>query len=95
MKSFLSIFLLLMAACATNPYAQFYTDKTKGVDIANSGRFMIPTGDPLVVRGSDRQKDHIRMLEEGYVLLGLSSFNGGQVDENDAVEHGKQIHARR
>ncbi len=87
------LLVVLTTGCATNPYAEFYTDKTKGMDIEHSGRFIIPTEDPSVIEGEDMQKDGIRMLEDGYALLGISSFNSPPVDENEAVEHAKQIHA--
>ncbi len=95
MKSFIGVLLLslITAGCTSNPYAQYYTDKTKGIDIEKSGRFIIPTENPIVIRGTDVQKDHIHMMEEGYALLGFSAFNSPLVDENDAIVHAKQIRA--
>ena len=33
------------------------------------------------------------MYEDGYVMIGYSSFNAGEVDENEAISQAKKVHA--
>lgn len=87
-------FLLVLAGCA-NPYAKFYTDFTGGRDILEDPYFVISEDEPQLVRGTDGEKDIERMLENGYLCLGVSSFNSEGVDENKALEHAKKIHAEK
>ena len=46
-----------------------------------------------IYRGWDKDKDNILMLEEGYDLMGFSSFAGPYVPPSEALEYGKQIKA--
>lgn len=55
---------------------------------------VLPTGEPQVSRSSgDSKQDALRMAEDGYELVGYSSFNGSNVDENDAIAQAKKVHA--
>lgn len=90
----LLVVALLASGCVTtNPYSQFYQDQTGGQDISQLPNIEHPDGDPKVFRGTNVDADGQRMLEEGYVLLGYSSFNGGNVNEQNAVMHGRRIGA--
>ena len=93
MIGYLLALLLFMTGCATNPYSKFYTDNTAGMNIEKSGKFIIPTEPPVILKGDDIQGDGIRMLEDGYALLGFSYFNAGSADDDYAIEHAKQVHA--
>lgn len=85
-------FLLFLGGC-TNPYSQFYTDFTGGKNVLENPDVIIPTGEPKLMRGSNTEKDNKRMIEDGYFLLGVSSFNAAKVNQNLAVEQAKKIHA--
>lgn len=84
-------FILIFSGC--NPYSQFYTDFTGGINILEDPRFIISTNEPKFVQGGDAEKDYIQMCENGYVCLGVSSFNAGSVNQNAAIGHAKNIHA--
>jgi len=84
---------VLLSGCATNPFSQFYYDRTGGADLTTSQAVISPAGDPLVFRGNDVEKDAVGMIEKGYALIGYSSFNGGNVDENDALSQARKVHA--
>jgi hypothetical protein len=87
-----SIALLLLLGCA-NGYQQFYTDLLKGQPITSS-RYLIPSyGQPEVYRGTDPDTDSVAMLENGYSLIGYSSFNGAVSPQNNPTAQAKTVHA--
>lgn len=93
MKKLLLLLCLVLGGCATNPYKQFFTDLTGGIDVSKSPKCIISTEDPKIYQGADVDQDYQRMLEEGYGLLGYSSFNAGAVSQKLAIRQGKEIHA--
>jgi hypothetical protein len=92
MQKFLILLPLLLAGCA-NPFVQFYQDRTGGHDLTKSPVVVLPTGEPKLYRGADKDADYQRMLENGYNLVGYSSFNGANVNFNDALTQAKSVHA--
>lgn len=83
--------IFLISGCAgSRDYAQFYHDIAKGQDTSN---VIFATGEPTTLKGNDPESDNIRMIEEGYVMLGYSSFTGPQRNENQAIEQAKQLKA--
>jgi len=88
---FLLPFFFFFAGC--NPYTQFYTDFTGGRNITEDPNYIISSGKPKLLYGGNVQDDFKRMSENGYVLLGTSSFNAAAVNQNMALEHAKKIHA--
>jgi len=89
----IAVISLLVVGC-TNPYAKFYQDITGGIDITKSPRFIVPTDKPQLFRGGDPDVDYVRMLEDGFGLIGLSSFNAGDdVNVNAALEQAIKVHA--
>lgn len=93
-RKFLMIFgvLVLLQGCAT-PFAQFYYDQTGGVDLSKLPSVVLPSGEPQVYRGNDQEQDTLKMFEDNYNLVGYSSFNAGNVDENGAVTQAKKVNA--
>lgn len=89
---FLLPLLFIFSSCA-NPYSNFYTDRTGGVDILENPNIIVPTDKPNLIQGSNIKNDGMRMLENGYLLIGESSFNAGNVNQNMAIEHAKKVHA--
>jgi hypothetical protein len=82
MRAIVFFFTLLLAGCANpNPFVQFYQDRTDGTDLTKSPTVVLPTGEPKMFQGADKETDYQRMLENGYSLVGFSSFNGGDVKE--------------
>ncbi len=93
MKKTILLYILLFVVSGCNPYAQFYHDLSGGVNVLENPNFIIPTNKPKLVQGSDTEKDTLRMMEEGYVLLGVSSFNAGNVNQRGAANHAAKVHA--
>jgi hypothetical protein len=84
--------LLFLAGCATNPFVQFYQDKTGGIDLTKA-YVVLSTGEPKVFRGGNFDSDHQRMLEDGYNLIGVSSFNAANVDPSSSTVQAKAVKA--
>ena len=91
-KILITAFALLLCGCAA-PFGQFYYDQTGGIDITEVPSVVISNEDPTLFRGSDPEKDAQRMMEEGYLIVGYSSFNAGNVNERDAITQAKKVHA--
>src|SRR5208337_4473772 len=85
----LGFFLIGGFACA-RPYAQYYHDNMQGQDISI---LIFATGEPTAFRGNDPEVDNMKMVEDGYWMLGYSSFTGPQQHENQAIEQAKQLKA--
>ncbi len=95
MKKIIPITVLLaifLNSCAL-PFSKFYYDQTGGIDITNNPRFEITVGKPKLYRGNNQEEDYQTMLENGYALVGYSSFNAGNVNENGAYYQAKKVHA--
>src|ERR1700744_4879498 len=71
---------LVLAGCA-NPYAQYYNDRTGGIDITKAPGVIVSHNPPVVLRGSDPETDYQAMFGDGFRLLGYSSFNGKEASE--------------
>ena len=70
-----------------NPYATSYT---KRVDAAPN---KVPVAEVKIFKGQDRDADYLRLLEDGYDLLGTSAFKGGTVPPNQSVAQAKAVNA--
>jgi len=94
-KRFFSILLssLCVFSGCINPYGQFYTDYTGGVNVLENPNIIAPTDEPKLIQGSNIENDRILMFENGYSLIGVSSFNAANVNQNAAIEHAKKVHA--
>ena len=84
--------LVVIISGRANPYTKFYTDWTKDITLQNIEPLV---GDPQLTRGTDQKKDFENMAENGYVMLGYSSFSGADVDEEDAIKQAKKINASK
>jgi C-terminal processing protease CtpA/Prc len=49
--------------------------------------------DTKIYAGMNKEKDNTRMLEDGYDLMGTSSFQGPFVEPNQALKHAQTIEA--
>lgn len=87
----LSLFLCFILGC--NNYTKFYTDYTGDADISASPFVVMPTDEPVLIQGQNVDDDMKRMLENGYLLLGVSSFNAGAVNQRGAIEQAKLVNA--
>lgn len=91
MKKYLYIGLCLFFMGCINPYAKYYYDVARGIDITRVES--TSTDEPKIFRGNAIETDNQTMLENGYSPLGYSSFNAGNVSENQAVIQAKDVHA--
>ncbi|GBG14177.1 uncharacterized protein NMK_1741 [Novimethylophilus kurashikiensis] len=92
------LLVLLTVGCATtktpmeappaqaNLYAKFYRAYVK----TPPNRTGMP---PRIYRGQDQESDYRRLLEDGYDILGYSSFVGGDVPSDQALEQAKTLNA--
>jgi hypothetical protein len=92
MKRLVLLITLLVIGCA-NPFVKSYRDSTGGIDLTRSPLVELPTGEPKLYQGNDARTDHESMLENGYNLVGFSSFNAAKVDFKNALTQAKNIHA--
>ena len=75
------------------PYSKFYLDRTGGIDITKSPLVEISSEEPKVSCGYNKEEDFQRMIENGYFLIGYSSFNAGSINKDGAIFQAKKIHA--
>lgn len=79
-----SIFLILAAAFLSigcrNPYLDFYKEVRPQGEVRDPAIFLPAEG--LTIReGSNPEEESRKMLEEGFLPIGYSSFNGGEASE--------------
>jgi len=86
-------FLMALAGCATNPFKSFYNDRADGMNVLINPAAIITSEEPKLFRGTKLEEDNQKMMEDGYQLLGYSSFNSGNVNAKQATAYGKEIHA--
>lgn len=71
-----------------NPYSSNYQPQNQG----NLHSLQV-NPEPQLYSGKHRDQDNINMLENGYDLMGVSSFEAGEVPTEQATQHGRQIQA--
>lgn len=87
-------FVLTLTGCVMpNPYSQFYCDNTQGMNDAHIRNLTTPPPEPLVYSGTIPLQDSNAMLENGFGLLGWSSFNGAPVNQDLAVQQARYLRA--
>lgn len=79
--------LQALAEEAANPYATGYS---KRMDASAEKPV---SGDVRIFKGSDKERDYLRLLEDGYDLLGVSSFKAGDVPPAQAAAQAKDVKA--
>jgi len=95
MKIYIQIacLLVIILYSCMSPFYQFYFDLTGGNDIRKNPNLEIVNVEPKLFRGNNQEEDTQKMLENGYILIGYSSFNAGNVSENGAIYQAKNVHA--
>ncbi len=88
----LSMFFLMLSGCS-NPYSKFYKDYSGGINVLEDSRFITSSSKPKLIEGTNVQQDENNMLENGYLLIGISSFNAAEINQRQAIEQAKKIHA--
>jgi hypothetical protein len=80
---------LAFIACASNPYSKFYVNRARPSQAVPA----VPGATIEVLRGNDPSQDFLSMLENGFTLLGFSSFNGPTARVGQAIDQGRQVGA--
>jgi len=90
--SWAAVFLLFTGCVGLqNPYNEFYQDRTGGINISQSPWVILPTGEPKLYSGSNPDIDSQKMYENGYSLLGFSSFNAGNVSKGKLLDQAAKV----
>ena len=80
-KIFLILFTLLILGCSsTNPYADMYV-KTSEPDMVSNDKLPLADSDITVINSKDTKEDMVDVYENGYEMIGYSSFNTGDLSE--------------
>ena len=76
-----------------NPYKKYYTDLfTPHKEMASKICIFNDTGmPPQIFMGSNYEADYLNMLEEGFALIGFSSFEEDKVKDKDLVKFGTEL----
>lgn len=91
-KSLMIVLALLLCAC-TNPYAKFYKDMTGGLALANNPNIESANTPPRLIPTGNHDATAMQLREEGYLILGYSSFWAGDFSESRAIDHAEKINA--
>ncbi len=90
---------LLGVGCRTyvSPYTFFYTDETGGLDVRTSPYFEQSDGFPIVIETSFEKASEAeaKLLEDGYIRIGHSSFNKQMQHEHGVTLQAKKVHAAK
>ncbi|MEZ9366296.1 PDZ domain-containing protein [Vibrio sp. 10N.286.49.E11] len=93
MKKIISVVLsLMLTACASNGYKEFYTPLVNTNDIAEIE--ILKDGETPELYETDNIERDVQILEsKRYLLIGYSSFNGGYQSTDYAIAQAKQVGA--
>lgn len=86
--------LLGLNGCASNPYSQYYVAKPQAVSIEKDPYLEPNHGEPMLLDGFSPESDSQQMLEDGYVMIGYSSFGAPYVDATAAVKQARKLKAK-
>ncbi len=91
----LLLLLLGLAACAgsNNVVKENYRSSLERWPSGEVARLEAPKGDVEIVTSKDIEADALRMMENGYLLLGRSKFRGKEVDPASARDVAKELGA--
>ena len=86
------VLVMLVSGCAT-PFAKYYHDNLGGVDITQMSSLIVSSDTPRLEPGSEPESDLLKMTEDGYALVGYSSFNASEINIKGAMSQAKKIKA--
>lgn len=84
----LCLWLAYPAWADDNPYSIHYQAQNQG-----NLHSLQEHAEPQLFSGTRRDEDNIRMLEDGYDLMGFSQFEAGEVDAEQARAQGRSLQA--
>jgi PDZ domain len=88
--------LVLLAGCATSGFEKFYNALPGSETVASNPMYEKPPTTPkLYMYSSDPKSDAKHLAEDGYVMIGTSSFFGPSKNgkQSLAIEQGKKVGA--
>lgn len=88
----LTVLVFALAGCA-NPYRDHYESTLERWPSGEAARLLPPTGPVEIVTSQDMRRDAVRMMENGYLLLGRSRFSGANADPGGARKQAEEIGA--
>lgn len=83
---------LTLTACG-NPYRDTYESTIEHWPHGEASRLLPAEGEPRLVSSNDVRRDALRLMEEGYLLLGRSRFRGSAVDQGASLDQAKKVGA--
>ena len=90
---YLSLPLVTIVAGCANPYQKFYHDQLFGRHVNEVPSLEVTTASPSLYSTENMPRDNQAMVENGFALIGYSTFNSGPVDSNKAMDHAKNVGA--
>jgi hypothetical protein len=87
--------LIAVTGCASNAYRDYYVDTLGGKPATADPRVIASTEPPLVYRGTTVRADARRMLEDGYLPIGASQFNSGEMTAADSERLAREVATQR
>ena len=95
-RAFIVFATLLLSGCAGNPYKQFYQPAPSvAQQELIQRRIAPPPATPELYHGNDPKTDLPALAADGYVAIGMSSYNGPRGTDDDALQQGKAVGADR
>lgn len=88
----LIVLLLALGGCS-NPYRDSFVSTLERWPSGEASRLVPPTEPVEIVTSRDMRRDAVRMMENGYVLLGRSRFSGSNVDPDGARKQAQELGA--
>jgi hypothetical protein len=88
--SLLLFLAIQQAQAAENPFAKNFKEQN-----TNKLTSMNPNPDTEILLSNHKDEDNIKMLEEGYDMIGSSGFSAEEASPDLALQHGKAIKADR
>jgi len=88
----MSLAVVLSIGCAS-PYSAYYHDFLDGKSVDQVPSLVPHDGEPQVYSARDFETDRRALTEDGYILIGYSSFNATIADPRDAISHARRIGA--
>lgn len=88
-----TVLAALCAAGCSNPFRQSYKSSLERWPSGEASRLLPAEGPAKIVTSENMREDATRMMENGYLLLGRSRFQGPQVDPATALKQAKEVGA--
>ena len=82
--AFCILYISILTGCANN-FSKFYRDGFANSPGGRPENVEFYSGKPKLMQGGNPQEDATRMIENGYVRVGVSSFNSSRGPADDAI----------